>query len=51
VSDGLILWVNGQKLSVVRDGDFLHGDVGVIAGTNENAGVDILFDNFVVYNP
>jgi hypothetical protein len=25
--------------------------VGVIAGTNETTGVDIFFDNFVVYNP
>lgn len=51
VEDGLILWVNGEKLSIVRDVDFHNGDVGVIAGTNATAGVDILFDNFVVYNP
>ena len=51
VSNGLILWANGEKLVVVRDGDFAEGDVGVIAGTNETTGVDIFFDNFVVYNP
>jgi hypothetical protein len=51
VSDGLILWANGEKLVVVRDGDFSEGDVGLIAGTNETIGVDIFFDNFVVYNP
>jgi len=51
VSNGLILWANGEKLVVVRDGDFVEGDVGVIAGTNEAIGVDIFFDNFVVYNP
>lgn len=51
VEDGLILWVNGEKLLIARDGDFSEGDVGVIAGTNDTPGVDILFDNFVVYNP
>jgi hypothetical protein len=51
VSNGLILWANGEKLVVVRDGDFTEGDVGVIAGTNATTGVDIFFDNFVVYNP
>jgi len=51
IGDGLILWVNGEKLLIVRDADFSSGDVGVIAGTNETSGADILFDNFIVYNP
>lgn len=51
ISDGLILWINGQKILIVRDADFPEGDVGLIAGTNATPGTDILFDNFLVYNP
>ncbi len=51
VGDVLSLYVNGQKLLEVRDGDFLDGDVGLIAGSYAVKGVDILFDNFVVREP
>ena len=51
VGDELSLYVNGQKLTEVRDGDFLDGDVGLIAGAYAVQGVDILFDNFVVKEP
>lgn len=47
----LSLFVNGQKLHEVQDADFSSGDVGVIVGAYEVPGVDIFFDNFVVYNP
>lgn len=51
VGDVLSLYVNGQKLLEVRDGDFQDGDVGLIAGSYAIKGVDILFDNFVVKEP
>lgn len=47
----LSLFVNGFQLVNVSDLEYLSGDVGLIAGTEEEPGVDILFDNFVVYAP
>ena len=47
----LALYVNGKKAVHAMDLDFTSGEVGVIAGTNAQAGVDILFDNFVVLRP
>lgn len=47
----LSLSVNGQKLIEVEDADFSAGDVGLIAGTFETPGTDILFDNFQVLKP
>jgi len=49
VGDELILYVNGQKLIKVQDGEYSEGDVGLIAGTYEIPGTDIRFDNFIVY--
>ena len=47
----LTLLVNNQALLTVQDEQFLSGDVGVIAGTYNQPGTDILFDNFVAYQP
>ena len=49
--DNLQLYVNGSLLADVRDATLTSGDVGLIAGTTETPGVDILFDNFVVTRP
>lgn len=43
--------VNGIQLFAVTDEDFSSGDVGVIAGAYDTAGVEILFDNFAVLKP
>lgn len=51
VGTNLSLSVNGHELAEVEDGDYSMGDVGLIAGTFETPGVDILFDNFKVYKP
>jgi hypothetical protein len=51
VSDHLSLYVNGQILADVRDATFETGDVGLIAGTFTEPGVDIRFDDFVVHQP
>ncbi len=51
VGDALTLYVNGQKAASAQDSSFSNGDVGLIAGTFDTAGADILFDNFVVSKP
>jgi hypothetical protein len=43
--------VNGQILADVKDSDLSDGDIGLIASTFDESGVDILFDNFVVTRP
>lgn len=51
VDNQLTFFVNGQLLAQVFDTDFLTGDVGILAGTFNEPGVDVLFDNFVVVKP
>jgi hypothetical protein len=51
IGQNLVFYVNGQKISVASDVDFKSGRVGLLVGTYEAAGVDILFDNFAVYQP
>ena len=47
----LSLSVNGVQLDTRQDTDFQAGDVGLLAGTNKNPGLKIIFDNFVVSQP
>ena len=47
----LSLYINGEFLTEVEDTDFTSGDVGLVAGTFDQPGVDITFDNFVVTKP
>lgn len=47
----LALYVNGVTLAAVEDGDLTQGDVGLMAGTFDQPGTDILFDNFTVLQP
>jgi len=51
IGQSLSLLVNEQVVAQAQDGGFTTGEVGVIAGTNANPGVDIFFDNFVVSKP
>ena len=51
IGSSLTLIANGQVLADVSDTDFAAGDVGLIVGTYDTAGADILFDNFVVAKP
>jgi hypothetical protein len=44
----LTLYVNWEKLDEVSDIDLSSGDVGIIAGTFNEPGTDIKFDNFIV---
>lgn len=51
VGSTLALSVNGQNLASVQDAEWTSGDVGLIVGTFETAGADIIFDNFSVTKP
>jgi hypothetical protein len=51
IGDQLFFYVNGRLLTQVSDSDFPSGDVGILAGTFNEPGVDIVFDNFVVVKP
>lgn len=51
VGENLSLTVNDTPIVTVQDDDFQKGDVGLIAGTFDTPGTDVLFDNFVVRKP
>ena len=47
----LTFYVNGTRVAESEDSDFSEGYAGLIAGTFETPGVEILFDNFSVFQP
>jgi hypothetical protein len=47
----LTLSVNGTQIDQKTDTELTIGNVGLLAGTFDTAGTDILFDNFIVYKP
>lgn len=47
----LIFYVNGVAVAAGEDGDYPRGDVGLLAGALARPGVEVYFDNFVVYKP
>jgi hypothetical protein len=51
IDSQLTFFVNGQLAAQVFDTDFAAGDVGILAGTFNEPGVDVMFDNFVVVKP
>lgn len=51
ISDTLTFFVNGNPVAMVQDSDLTEGDVGLLAGTFDQPGVDVIFDNFVVLQP
>jgi hypothetical protein len=51
VGEALTLYANGQQLASVQDARLKDGDVGLLAGTFGQPGVDMIFDNFVVIQP
>ena len=50
-ADQLILIVNEMPLIQVQDDTLAQGDVGLILGTFDEPGVNILFDDFIVISP
>ena len=51
IGNVLSLYVNDQLLDRQTDGEYTSGNVGLIAGTYNTPGIDILFDNFRVSSP
>ncbi len=51
VGNTLTLYVNGVKLTEIEDLSLAFGDVGLLAGSFDQPGVDILFNKFVVKKP
>jgi hypothetical protein len=51
VGNELWLGVNGVELMRVQDDRLASGDVGLVAGTYGGAGIDVLFDNWVLLEP
>jgi len=51
IGDTLTFYVNFNQVASVQDTDFPTGGVGVLAGSFDEPGVDVLFQNFVVLQP
>jgi hypothetical protein len=51
IGDTLTFYVNFTEIASVQDADLASGDVGVLAGSFLLAGVDVVFDHFVVMQP
>jgi len=51
IGNTLIFYVNGSPVAKAEDADLTEGDVGLLAGTFAQPGVDVIFDNFVVLQP
>jgi hypothetical protein len=51
IGDKLRFYINFTEVASAIDTDFPSGDVGVLAGSFAEPGVDVLFDNFVVLQP
>jgi hypothetical protein len=51
IGNTLTLYVNFNQVASAQDSDFVTGDVGVLAGSFTQPGVDVLFQNFVVMQP
>lgn len=51
VGNTLTFYVNYLPVALVHDDDHTTGDVGLLAGTFEQTGVDVIFDNFIVLQP
>ena len=51
IGNRLTLSANGTELFSVTDDSHTSGDVGLIATTYEEGGIDIRFDNFLVTAP
>ena len=51
VGNTLTLYVNGFQIAQAQDSALTSGDVGLMAGTFTQPGVDIVFDNFVALKP
>jgi hypothetical protein len=51
IGNTLTFYVNFTQIVSVTDGDLASGDVGLLAGSFSEPGVDVMFDQFVVIQP
>jgi hypothetical protein len=51
IGNKLSFYVNFTEVASATDNDFSTGDVGLLAGTFAEPGVDVMFDHFVVIQP
>jgi hypothetical protein len=51
VGNTFTFYVNGFQVAQAQDSTLSSGDIGLLAGTFGQPGVDIVFDNFVVVKP
>lgn len=51
IGDKLTFYVNFTEVASATDTDLPSGDVGVLAGSFTEPGVDVMFDQFVVIQP
>lgn len=51
IGDSLTFYVNFNLIAGAKDSDLQSGDVGMLAGSFTEPGVDVLFDHFVVMQP
>ena len=51
VGGTLTFYVNGFQVTSVQDATLKSGDIGMLAGTFAQPGVDVIFDNFVALKP
>jgi hypothetical protein len=51
IGNTLTFFVNFNQIATAQDADFASGDVGLLAGSFSETGVDVSFDHFVVMQP
>lgn len=51
IGNTLTFFVNFNQVASAQDADFPSGDVGLLAGSFSEPGVDVSFDHFVVMQP
>lgn len=51
IGNTLTFYINYTQVASVQDSDFPSGDVGLLTGAFSEAGVDVLYDHFMVIQP
>ena len=51
IGQDLTGYVNDQAIAFAKDAEFTSGKTGLIAGTFDQPGAEVSFDNFMVYKP
>ncbi|MCJ7724639.1 MAG: hypothetical protein MUP03_10940 [Anaerolineales bacterium] len=51
IDNSLMFYVNDHPVAIAQDTDYAKGEVGLLAGSFDQSGVDVVFDNFLVIKP